>query len=178
MIQNDETENTAASGDPVQGGHEAEPEPVEYIKLVRAYLRSGKNNEAFSIIQKAAVHFPEEPLIISYYGYLQTAVDKKYRSGVETCKQAITLMTVSAAVGKDALYPTLYLNLGRAYVAAEKRKEAVEAFRKGLKYDRRNGDIIHELKKLGERKGPPIPFLDRSNPINMLIGMLLYKVKK
>lgn len=178
MSQNDETINKAAPGEPGQGGPEAESKPADYIKLVRTSLRSGRDKEAFSVIQKAAVHFPEEPFIISYYGYLQAHVDKKFRTGVEACKKAIAMMTQSASTGKDMLYPTLYLNLGRAYLDAGKRRDAVEAFRNGLKYERRNGEIIHELKKLGQRKGPPVSFLDRSNPINILIGMLLHKLKK
>jgi hypothetical protein len=31
------------------------------------------------------------------------------------------------------------------------------------------------MQKLGVRKKPPVPFLDRSNPINKYIGKLLNK---
>ena len=178
MSQNDETVNKPAPNGPAQERPEAEAKPGDYIKLVRASLRSNKDKEAFSIIQKAIVHFPEDPFTVSYHGYLQAYVDKKYRTGVETCKKAIALLTASETTGKNGLYPTLYLNLGRAYVEAEKRKDAVEAFRQGLKYDKWNSDIHNALKMLGQRKSLPIPFLDRSNPINILIGTIMHKLKK
>jgi hypothetical protein len=75
------------------------------------------------------------------------------------------------------LYPVFYLNLGRAYLAAGKKKDAIDAFRKGLQYDNGNSDLRKELRGLGMRKKPPVPFLDRSNPINKYIGMILQKAK-
>jgi tetratricopeptide (TPR) repeat protein len=178
MNQNDETKEAAAPGEPVPEKPEADLKPADFLNPVKAHLRNGKNKDAFGIMQKAILHFPDDPFILSYYGYLQAQVDKKFRSGVDACKKAITLIRESEIKGKDALYPRLYLNLGRACVAAGKKKDAVEAFRNGLKYDKRNSEIIKQLKELGQRKSPPISFLDRSNPINRMIGMVLHKLKK
>ncbi len=124
------------------------------------------------------MQFPEDPLILSYYGCLQAIVDKKYRSGVDTCKKAITLLKKAETFGEELLYPVFYLNLGRAYVAAGKKKDAIESFNKGLEYDNSNRELLKELRSLGMRKKPLVPFLDRSNPINKYIGMILHMKEK
>jgi tetratricopeptide (TPR) repeat protein len=152
--------------------------PSDYLRAVRSQLRSGKHKDAYSILLQASVRFPEDPLIISYYGCLQALVDKKYRSGVETCKRAILLLKKQGSSSEEVLYPVFYLNLGRAFVAAAKKKDAIDAFKKGLKYDSGNNDLKKELQGLGVRKQPPVPFLDRSNPINKYIGMILKSEKK
>ena len=174
-------------GDSKRPGGEREPtshdaaeeiKPSEYLRAVKAHLRSGKQKDAFSILLRASVQFPEEPLILSYYGWLQAIVDKKYRSGVESCKKAIALFEEKESSGERVLYPVFYLNLGRAYLAAGKKKDALDAFHRGLRYDKSNSDLRKELRGMGMRKKPLLPFLDRANPINKFIGIILQKTKK
>ncbi len=152
--------------------------PGEYLRQVKAHLRKGDQKEAFSLLQQASVEYPDDPFILSYYGCLQALVDKKYRSGVDKCKQAISLLKKESSFGEDMLYPAFLLNLGRAYIAAGRKKDALETFEKGLKYDSSNRDIQLELRALGSRKKAPVPFLDRSNPINKYIGLILRKGNK
>jgi tetratricopeptide (TPR) repeat protein len=162
------------AGEPAHAKAAESIKPVDYLRAVKAHLRAGKRKDAFRLLQQGSVQFPEDPLILSYYGCLQAIVDKKYRSGVETCRQAITLLKRSETFGEEVLYPVFYLNLGRAYVAAGKKKDAIEALNKGLEYDNSNRDLLNELRALGMRKKPPVPFLERSNPINKYIGMILH----
>jgi len=152
--------------------------PSDYLRAVKANLRNGKQKDAFILLQQAAVRFPDEPLILSYYGCFQALVDKKYRSGVETCKKAITMLRQKGVFEEDLLYPVFYLNLGRAYLSAGKKLDAIEAYTRGLKYDNSNTELRRELRGLGLRKAPPVPFLDRSNPINKYIGLILRTVTK
>jgi tetratricopeptide (TPR) repeat protein len=152
--------------------------PSLYLRAVRSHLRSGKPKEAYGLLLQATIQYPDDPLILSYFGCLQAIVDRKYRGGVESCKRAILLLKKQNVFSEEVLYPVFYLNLGRAYVAAGKKKEAVDTFKKGLKYDNGNSDLKKELQGLGARKQPPVPFLDRSNPINKYIGLILHKTKK
>ncbi len=152
--------------------------PSDYMRAVKANLRNGKEKDAFVLLQQAAVRFPDDPLILSYYGCFQALVDKKYRSGVETCKKAIALLRKKGVFGEELLYPLFYLNLGRAYLSAGKKADAIDAYRRGLMYDNSNGDLLRELRSLGMRKEPPVAFLDRSNPINKYIGLILRSVAK
>ncbi|MEJ2695808.1 MAG: tetratricopeptide repeat protein, partial [Candidatus Sulfobium sp.] len=78
--------------------------------------------------------------------------------------------------GSDFFYPLFYLNLGRAYLEANKKRDAITAFEKGLLNDPENHDLLSELRKLGTRRKAPVPFIKRSNPINKYIGMLLHRL--
>jgi tetratricopeptide (TPR) repeat protein len=167
-----DSKETKAGEPPVK---DKELSPADYLRAVKANLRTGKQKSAFVLLQQASIQFPDDPFIISYFGYFQAIVDKKYRSGVENCKKAVTLLKKSEVIDKDVLYPVFYLNLGRAYVAGGKRKDAIEAFQQGLKFDGSNKELLKDLRKLGERKKPAVPFLDRSNPINIYLGKMTRK---
>ena len=178
MKNHDEDKRKENAGETTQPNPAEELKPADYLRAVKAQLRSGNQKEAFRILQQASLHFPDQPLILSYYGCLQAVVDKKYRSGIDNCKKAIALLRQKESFDLEVLFPVLYLNLGRACVAAGKKKDAVDSFNKGLKYDGSNRELLKELRGLGERKRPPMPFLDRSNPINKYIGLILQKGKK
>jgi len=164
--------------EPTKSEEQQEIKASDYLRAVRTHLRNGKNKEAYRFLLQAIVQYPEDPLVISYYGYLQAVVDKKFRSGVENCKRAILLLKEQGPSSEKVPYPVFYLNLGKAYVAAGRKKDALDALKKGLKYDSGNSDLKKELQDLGVRKQPPVPFLDRSNPINVVLGMIWKSEKK
>ncbi len=145
---------------------------IDYIRLVKSHLQLGNQRDAFIILQHAMVEYPDSPFILSYYGYMQAAFGRKYRIGIETCRRALSMIETNALPGKE-ISPILYLNLGRAYIAAGKRKNAVDVFLRGLKHDQ-NEHILTELHSIGMRRKPFVPFLNRANPINKYIGMMLY----
>jgi tetratricopeptide (TPR) repeat protein len=160
----------SASEEPVE-----EVKAIEYLRTARAHLRNGQRKSAYSVLLQAMVRYPQEPVILSYLGTLQALVDKKYRSGVESCKRAIALFKPKDSHAAAVLYPVLYLNLGRTCLAADRKKDAIEAFQKGLSYDNSHNELRKEVQLLGIRKKPPLPFLCRSNPINKYMGKLLNK---
>jgi tetratricopeptide (TPR) repeat protein len=71
--------------------------------------------------------------------------------------------------------PVLYLNLGKIYLMQGKTEEAIEAFRKGLSQGA-NEQIIAELGRIGTRRPPPLSFLNRDNPLNKFLGIILNKM--
>jgi tetratricopeptide (TPR) repeat protein len=152
--------------------------PRDYLREVKLHLSKGRQKDAFDLLQQAQVHFPYDPFVLSYLGCLQALVGKRYRTGIETCKKALALIKKSSSFGEEMLYPVFYLNLGRAYVAAGKKKDALETFLNGLKFDNTNRDLQKEVRALGKRKAAPVSFLDRSNPINKYIGLILRKSSK
>jgi hypothetical protein len=165
-------------GEPPRPEGQEEIKPGDYVREVRSHLRNGKHKVAYSLLLQATVRFPEDPLILSYYGYLQAVVDKKFRSGVENCKRALLLLKEQGPSSEKVPYSVFYLNLGKAFVAAGRKKDAIDTLKKGLKYDSGNSDIKKELQVLGDRKEPPVAFLGRSNPINKFLGMILKSSKK
>jgi len=171
-------EKKTEQGHSTGGQKDAEIKPSDYLRAVRSHLRKDRQKDAHDLLLQATVQYPDDPLILSYFGCMQALVGKKFRNGVETCKRAIQLLKEKETFSEEILFPVFYLNLGRAYAAAGKKKDAIDSFKKGLRYDNGNSDLRNELHGLGARKQPPVPFLDRSNPINKYIGLILHTTKK
>lgn len=152
--------------------------PADYIEGVKILLMRKNQKNALELMRDASEHYPEDPFILSYYGCLEAIANKKYKFGIDTCDRAIKILKEKVPFGEEFFYPVLYLNLGRAYLAAGKKKNASDAFNKGFEMDRENRDLLMELRRLGIRKKPAVSFLGRSNPINKYIGMLLHKLSK
>ena len=174
------------SADPKKSGNQEElvsadasdvPQREDFLRTIKTHMKNGKNSEAYFVVQDAAMEYPDDPVILSYNGLLQALVDRRYRLGVDKCMLALSLIQKEPGLG-GKLYSLLYLNLGKAYLAAGKKKEAVDAFHDGLSYNKSSGEILKELRTMGKRKKAVLPFLDRSNPINKLAGLILHSTKK
>jgi tetratricopeptide (TPR) repeat protein len=150
----------------------------EYFDEVQNLLRKGRTKTAMNKLRHALEKFPMDPFLLSYYGCLVAVVEKKPAEGVEICIDAINRLDNSMPFGSEFFYPVFYLNLGRAHIRDNNKKDAVNAFNQGLRFDPENHDILWELRKLGTRKKAPVPFLKRGNPINKYIGKILSKVPR
>ncbi|MDA8240929.1 MAG: hypothetical protein M0Z67_11250 [Nitrospiraceae bacterium] len=150
----------------------------EYFEDVKQLLRKGGAKEALRTLREALANFPGDPFLLSYYGCLVAVAENNPKEGVGICREALAGFKESQSFGSEFFYPVFYLNLGRAYLKDNNKTDAVKAFQEGLKHDRENHDLLWELTKLGKRKRPPVPFLERCNPINKYIGMLISKVSK
>ncbi len=153
-------------------GSEGVLPPGEYVKAARAHIRNGQRKQAYSILLQAMAVYPDHAVILSYCGWLQAVVDKKYKNGIAVCRKAFVAFKSSDPHTGGIIYPILYLNLGRAFLAAGKKKEAVENFNKGLRHDRGHVELKKEMQLLGTRKQPLVPFLSRSNLLNKYVGLL------
>jgi len=150
----------------------------DYIKEAEDLFRRNNQNEALKLLTEALEHYPNNPFIWSYQGCLDAIVNKNYSKGVNTCRHAFKILKEQMPFGEEFFFPILYLNMGKAYLAANKRKEAYASFKKGLEIDMGNRNLLNELKKLGIRRQPSFPFLKRSHPLNKYIGKLSHKLKK
>jgi len=150
---------------------------TEYLDATKKLIARKNNREALKMLREAVEEYPEDPLIVSYYGCLTAIVDKKYTRGINICKKAMERLDLAFPPITKSIHATLYFNLGRAYIAAGEKKAALAAFNNGLKVDSANHDLLWEIKKLGTRKKPPLPFLSRGNPLNKYIGLMLARLK-
>jgi hypothetical protein len=178
MEKNDGPKTSPAGSGRAAAGPETEIKPVDFIVTAKAHLAKGNRYDALHVMEQANHRFPFHPLILSYYGYLEAAADGKYRNGIETCKNAISLLGKKAMFAEDTIHAVLYLNLAKAYLAAEKKPDAIAALNSGMKYDRNNREIKKELMSLGVRKKPLLPFLDRSHILNKYLGMVFHRKAK
>jgi tetratricopeptide (TPR) repeat protein len=152
--------------------------PSNFLNEVKTLLQRKNKRSALELLTKALKRYPDEPFLLSYYGCLEAVINKNYSYGIDVCLRSIETIDEKLPIGKEFFYPAFYLNLGRAYLAAGDKKNALEAFQKGLSFDRENTDLIWETKKLGARRKAVVPYLKRSHPINKYIGMLLHKMTK
>ena len=157
--------------------NKGEKTPLFYIESVKNLLAKKKYSHAFELIRDALGYYPEDPFILSYYGYLEAVVNKNYRDGIKTCNMAIFLLQKRVPFGEEFFYPFLYMNLGKAYIAAGRRKHAIDALNRAYDMDKDNKELHRILKELGIRKGPVIPILDRSNILNKYLGLLLKRFR-
>ena len=152
---------------------------AESLKRIQLHLHSSRQWDAYEILKSDVLKFGDDPLHVSYFGYLKAALEGKYRSGIEDCMRAINLFQKKLWRGDNDVMSSqkaiLYLNLGKAYYAAGRRKDAIDTFHKGLQVDSQNRDLQATLQKVGVRKLVPFPFLNRSNPLNAFVGRMLRK---
>ena len=121
---------------------------------------------ALELEQRLGARTPQARYL-SYYGWCLARDGSQPREGAELCRQAIALEFFNA---------DLFLNYGRVLLLADRRKEAFDAFVKGLSVQRNHQEILRELASMGWRKRPVFTFLPRANPINVALGKLFRPV--
>jgi tetratricopeptide (TPR) repeat protein len=109
----------------------------------------------------------ETPEMMSLMGYSLAREAGQFQKGIELCYKAITLSPHNCEH---------YLHLGRIYVLAKRREQAIKAFQLGLKI-RKDSRIMEEIRLLGSRKSPPFPSLPRGHLVNKVTGKILRTLK-
>ncbi len=132
-------------------------------------LEEGRRREAMALFEAAIelerrreVERPQARYF-SYYGLCLSLECNETREALRFCREAVTLEGYNA---------DLRCNLGRVLLAAGRRREAYESLLRGLKLQPGHMMSIRQLKLMGFRKRPPIPFLSRQHPINLLLGRI------
>jgi tetratricopeptide (TPR) repeat protein len=106
------------------------------------------------------------PEVCSALGYCLAKEKGTHREALYLCNEAIR---------NEPKSPRHFLFLGRVYLLAGRKKEAIRAFNLGLRHGG-SAEIGMELKKLGYRKPPVLPFLSRDNPLNKYLGKMLSRM--
>ena len=105
---------------------------------------------------------------LSYYGLCLALVQKKYKEAIDVCKQCVAM---------NFFNPAHYANLARVYLAASMRKKAIETLDEGLKAFEDDKQLRSLRLELGVRSRPAVPFLERSNPVNVKLGQTRHAKK-
>lgn len=100
----------------------------------------------------------------SYYGVCVAMVRRRYAEAVEYC---------NVSLRSNSLDPEHKANLALVYLERNDRAKAVEILSSGLRLDPSNRSLNLVLDQIGRRGKPPIPFLSRSNPLNVWLGKRL-----
>jgi tetratricopeptide (TPR) repeat protein len=106
---------------------------------------------------------------LSYFGLCLALVQKKIKPAIDLCKRAIELQFYNV---------DHYANLAGVYTAAGHRRKAIETIDQALKTHPDDETLLEVRRQLGIRSRPPVPFLDRSNPINVSLGQARHAKKE
>jgi tetratricopeptide (TPR) repeat protein len=107
------------------------------------------------------IRTPKDASGLSYFGLALALMRKQMKPAIDLCRRAISLEFYNG---------DHYANLARVYALAGNRKKAVETAEQGLKLVPEHDYLLQVRKSLGVRAAPPLPFLDRANPINVTLG--------
>jgi tetratricopeptide (TPR) repeat protein len=111
---------------------------------------------------------PKDASGLSFFGLAVALMQKKYKPAIDLCRRAIDLEFYNG---------DHYANLARVYLAAGNRKKAVETAEQGLKLVPEHDYLLLVRESLGLRSRPAVPFLDRTNPINVSLGQARHAKK-
>ena len=106
------------------------------------------------------------PEAISYYALCLSELYKNYKKGLALCINALK---------RDVKNPVIYRNLGKIFLNSGEKERAYKAFDKGLELsERKDAECSKELKLMGLRRTPLVPFLNRENFLNITLGKFSY----
>jgi tetratricopeptide (TPR) repeat protein len=114
------------------------------------------------------IRTPKDASGLSFFGLSLALIRKQYKPAIDLCRRAIDLEFYNG---------DHYANLARVYVAAGNRKKAIETAENGLKLVPEHDYLLNVRKSLGVRARPAVPFLDRTNPINVSLGQARHAKK-
>ena len=138
----------------------------ELIEKGIALLNANNKLAALACFDKALAT-GNSPRLQSYLSYCIATERGRTQEALALCNDALA---------QEPGNPEHYLNLGRIYLHAGKKDEALTALRKGLSLGE-NKEIKSLLRKFGTRAKPVFPFLPRGNFLNRYAGLLLHRIK-
>jgi hypothetical protein len=106
-------------------------------------------------------------LALSYLGYGIASQQGRLLDGLRYCK---------AGVDREIWRAENHFNLARTYLLVGQLKRAIAALDYGLGLEPTHPEMLELRLKLGLRKQPTFPFLDRGHVLNRLAGKLRHRL--
>jgi len=150
--------------DPTQRNLVTEDDPTKLFRAGLHLLRGNRLQEAVAAFKRALTMAPDEAIFMSYYGLALVQTGRQYQDALNLCEDAVK---------RSPYHPELYHNLAQVYLIKGKRKKAIAALNRGLQLDPHYDAILDEFRRIGIRKRPPLPFLDRDHVLNIYLGRTL-----
>ena len=154
--------------DEIKGAGESGTDAEEFFQAGVFLLKRGRPKEALTAFRRALSIKDSEPRYLSYCGLCMARSGESIPEAVELCERAVR---------REFFRADLFLNLGKVYLMSGNRMKAHQAFRKARSLEQENTEVRQELQRMGVRKPPPLPFLDRGHPLNKIAGKMLHKMR-
>lgn len=137
----------------------------DLLKNALEALEKNSTIEALMLLEQAEAQ-RDSPMVRSYLAYCRAKVKREYAAAISLCSEALR---------EDPANADHYLNLGRIYILAGKRGNALPIFRRGIKFGR-NPQLMAELKKFDPRQPPVFSTLPRQHSLNRVVGKLFSRL--
>jgi len=138
----------------------------ELFKEGLTLLRNSYPQQALKYMQRAVDLEKTNPYYMSYLGVVLARSERRWAEAEQLCDTAVRMKRNQAQ---------LYLNLAEVYMAADRKEDAMEVLRSGLRYARRDVRLNIAMNRLTERRRPVLPFLTRKHPLNRQLGILRHR---
>jgi Flp pilus assembly protein TadD len=145
----------------------ADSEALIQFKQGVRMLRDGDPNNALVHFRNAADLEKHNPYYMSFVGVSLARAEKKWPAALKLCETALSMKRNDAQ---------LYLNLAEVYKSSGRREEALMTLDRALASLGRDARIRLARRKLGSRRSPVLPFLDRQNIVNRHLGTLRHLI--
>ena len=139
---------------------------AEFKQGVRM-LRNAHPNSALVHFRKAAELEKHNPYYLSFVGVSLARAERKWTPALNLCETAVKMKRNE---------PQLYINLAEVYMAAGRREEALMTLDRARASLGRDARIQKARLKLGTRRPPALPFLDREHVVNKYLGILRHRI--
>jgi len=130
-------------------------------------LRDARPINALAHFRIAAELEQNNPYYISFVGVSMARAERKWKPALELCESALSMKHNEAQ---------LYLNLAEVYTSSGRREEALIVLDRALASLGPHPRIKQARLKLGRRRTPALPFLDRQNFLNRHLGLLRHRI--
>ena len=140
-----------------------------------AYIKEGNYREALVYFRRQMAVYENDPSVeipsdfLSNYGMAIAMAENRIAEAINYCRKAVR---------QEKRNPEFYLNLGKVYLKADQKLNAVHVLNKGLKIAKHHEGIMNELKQVGVRQPPVLPFLPRGHFLNKYLGLLMARLRK
>ena len=148
---------------------------LKTLERARMALRANALGEAYALAEAAhrmveqIPGAPPQALVASaYYGFLHGTVGGHPREALELCRKA------SRAVFWE---PRVFEFLARMELLVGSRSAALGAVQRGLQLSASDRELNSLRRSLGMRQPPPLTFLDRGHPINVMLGKIRHRMQ-
>ncbi len=136
----------------------------EHYRRGRELQDRGNEAQALEHFRTAHQLDPANPRYRSFCGLGLALVERRFDRALELCR---------SAAKEEFFNPELYHNLARVHLAFGFKAEAIRYLRRGLMIDPANLPMTDDLRTLGNRKEPVLPFLPRRHAVNRWLGRFL-----
>jgi Flp pilus assembly protein TadD len=130
-------------------------------------LRDARPHLALAHFRHAADLEKNNPYYLSFVGVSLARAERNWKTALELCESALSMKHNEAQ---------LYLNLAEVYTSAGRREEALMTLDRALASVGPLARIQQARQKLGLRRSPALPFLDRQNFLNKQLGFLRHRI--